>query len=92
MTNQNNYHHVIRRGEEWELSIISTPTSNGGHIGLFEVGLVHNHDQYDLGRHVEIIETWRTFEEVGNDESWFRTTPIPQIEERFNSLKQHNEE
>ena len=93
MTN-NNYHHIIRRPgqEEWELSIISTPTSYGGEQGLFEIGLCHNHDQYVLGRQVEIIEHHQSFAEVGVIEEWFRTTPIPQIEERFTSLIQHIEE
>ena len=88
MTN-NNYHHVIRRGEEWELSIISTPHSYGGEQGLFEVGLCHNHSQYDLGRQVEVIEHHQTFEEVGQLMEWFRTSSIKEISFRFGEMVNH---
>ena len=88
MTDQNNYHHIVRRGEEWELSIISTEHSYGGEQGLFEIGLCHNHDQYVLGRHVEIIEHHQTFSEVGVMVEWFRNSNIQEIQERFNSLRQ----
>ncbi len=88
MTNTHNYHDVIRRGEEWELSIISTPHSYGGEQELFEIGLCHNHDQYDLNRHVEVIEHHQDFEDVGVTIDWFNNSSIEEIKERFNSLKQ----
>ena len=86
MTN-NNYHHIIRRPgqEEWELSIISTPHSYGGEQGLFEIGLCHNHDRYDLNRHVEVIEHHQNFEEVGVTISWFLNSTVEEIQTRFNS-------
>ena len=84
---ENNYHRIIVKDEEWELSIISTPRSYGGEQGLFEIGLCHNHVQYDLNRRVEVIEHHQDFGEVGVTIDWFNNSSIDQIQERFNSYQ-----